>query len=98
MTASKSIQSQNTVLNPLNSDVNAVIREVEKLAVSLAHLKEKKRLLSDHGDVDMFSSLRPKLGKKFENVMLENERKSILEECRSKILPLSISELDNEIP
>ena len=71
--------------------------QIEKVINTLAHLKEKKRLLTEYGEVDMFTSLRPKIGKRFSDSGLEQRRKDILMECRSKIIPLSLAEIDTEI-
>ena len=74
-------------------------REAEKLVGTIAHLKlkEKKRLLINYGDVYMFGSLRPKIGKRFQDEALEKLKCALLNECRAGILPISIEEVDKDI-
>ena len=99
MVAPQSRSAQNTRVNPSTNDnmVEPLTIQTQKLAKSLAHLKEKKRLLSSYGDVDMFSSLRPKIGKRYIDSLLEEKRQKVLQECRSKLVPLSIEEIDDKI-
>ena len=99
MVARSSKSSQNTKVNPSPKDskFEPQVKRTQKLATSLAHLKEKKRLLSNYGDIDMFTSLRPKIGKRYSDPSLEEKRLNVLEECRSRLLPISVAEVDQEI-
>ena len=78
MIAGKSTPPQNTLqVNPLNRNKDEYTRQTFALATSIAHFKAKKRLLTEYGDLNMFSSLRPKIGKRFSDVALEERRMSV---------------------
>ena len=75
-------------------------RYEEKLSVlvkRVATLKGKLRLLTEHGDINIFSSLRPKVGKTYKDEHMESMKSEILRECRSKLLPLSIQEVETDL-
>lgn len=99
MVAHRSSNTQNTKVNPPGNDINVglLVRQTQKLSKSLAHLKGKKQLLSNYGDVDIFTSLRPKMGKRYSDSCLEEKRLDAVRECRSKLIPLSLAEIDQEI-
>ena len=67
MVAHRSSNTQNTKVNPPGNDINVglLVKQTQKLSKSLAHLKGKRHLLSNYGDVDIFTSLRPKIGKRY---------------------------------
>lgn len=90
--------SQNTNTNPSNVKLlETTRRQTDKIISTIAHLKQKKRLLTEYGDVDMFTSLRPKIGKKFSDASLEEKRCSILDQCRSRMIPISLEEINQDI-
>ena len=98
MVVCNNISTQNSTANPPNVKMlEDYKRQTDRLTTSIAHLKEKIRLLTKYGDVDMFCSLRPKIGKRFSDGALEERRLTVLRECRLKIVPISVEELDQEI-
>ena len=76
---------------------NRFIKPVMKLTKKVAKLKNQEKLLTDHGDLDIFSSIRPKVGRTFYNPELAKEVDRILKEARMKIVDISVKEKQDEL-
>ena len=62
----------------------------KRLASKLAKSKAKLELLSY--DANLFTSLNVRIGKKFDDVYLEEKKDMLLESCKNDILGLSKKE------
>jgi hypothetical protein len=60
--------------------------------MKLAWAKTKFKLLCDHLDQDIFSSVRPRIGKVFSLDTLEDRKKEFLKDCRHNIIFLGKEE------
>ena len=69
------------------------IYSCKKLASKLARTKAKFELLSCGVDIDLYSSLRVHVGKKFENDCLEEKKRMVLRSCQKELLSLSRMEV-----
>ena len=59
-----------------------------KLKKKLIKLQNQELLLTTYGTLDLFSSIRPKVGKSFTNPTFEKEKNEILEESRRKLVKI----------
>ena len=79
----------------LNVMTNKVVKELTPIIKNLAARKAQLQLLNH--DLDMFSSIRPKIGKVFNNHLLEETKLALLEDCRQNIKCLAVEEATMDI-
>ena len=72
-------------------------KSVVSLSSKLARNKSQRMLLDTVLNWDLCTSIRPKIGKIFNNPDLESLKCQYLEECREKIVQVSMTEADNNI-
>ena len=72
-------------------------RQIAWISKKIAKSKAKLELLTKYKDFDIFTSLRPKIGKKFLNEGLERNKQQILKNCRSEILEISKKEVNEDM-
>ena len=72
-------------------------RPLMKLKKKFAKLKSQELLLTTYGTLDLFSSIRPKVGKCFQNPAYEKEKNDILEETRRRLVDVGLKEKRDEI-
>ena len=72
-------------------------RSVESISSKLAHRKSQRSLLDLSIYNDICSSVRPKIGKIFIDPELERLKLQHLDECRRKLIEVSIQEADSDI-
>ena len=58
----------------------------------LARAKTQMDLLSNHFEKDLFSSIRPRIGKTFNSQTLEDKKQNILDQCRLQLMELGKEE------
>ena len=68
------------------------IDRINKVVQATARAKTQLQLLEMHGPDNIFTSIRPKIGKKFNQDCNEREKIGYLEECRLKLVELAVSE------
>ena len=68
-----------------------------RLVKKLTKLKSQEKLMTECGELDIFSSLRPRVGKTFKRPDLNNELNRIIEETRRRITDIGIIEKAVEI-
>ena len=68
-----------------------------KLVKKLTLLKSQEKFLEDCGKLDIFTSIRPRVGKTFDEANLQNELNKVIEEARLKIVDLGKREKGLEI-
>ena len=90
------VVSRNERCPPCNTS-ERLIKPLLKFTKKLTKLKCQDELLTGHGGLDIFSSIRPKIGKQFSNPVYNKQLTDILEESRLKIIQLSIIEKAEEI-
>ena len=74
-----------------------LIKPVLRLTKKVTRLKSQEALLNNHGEKDIFSSIRPKVGKTFLNPVYEDEINRILKEARNKIVDVGKKEKTDEL-
>ena len=67
------------------------------LTTKLGHRKCQRALLESSMEIDLLSSLRPKVGKVFTEPELEREKVQLLEKCRQQLITLAIKDADRDI-
>ena len=90
------VVSNNESCPPLDASYR-ITKQMISLTKKLAQLKSQELLLLQFGDLDLFSSIRPKIGKHFTNPTYEKERDTILEESRKKLIIVGLKEKRDEI-
>ena len=68
-----------------------------KLVKRLTKLKSQEQFLTQCGELDIFSSIRPKVGKTFKEADMTLELNKIIEEARRKIVDVGRKEKSTEI-
>ena len=63
-------------------------KPILKLTKKITRLKSQESLLKEHVDLDLFSSIRLSVGKKFVNPVYEKEIDKILKEARMKVVEI----------
>ena len=76
---------------------NNIKHSIVSTSSKLAYRKSQRSLLDLARQSDICSSIRPKVGKVFLDPVLENLKLEHLDECRKKLLEVSILEADNDI-
>ena len=80
-------------LNMVNdSESRTIERRISKLSESLAHRKTQLHLLRTNSSADIFSSIRPKVGKKFNYEHLEVMKRETLAASRTQLINIGIEE------
>ena len=74
-----------------------IMKPLLKATKKLAKLRCQEQLLAKYGEFDIFSSIRPKVGKKFIQESHNDMLKSILEDARLKIIQLGLKEKNEMI-
>ena len=74
-----------------------ITKQMISLTKKLTQLKSQEMLLLKFGNLDLFSSIRPRIGKHFANPTHEKERDLILEESRKKLIAVGLKEKQDEI-
>jgi hypothetical protein len=59
---------------------------IKQSCTRLARAKTKYQLLCDHPEEDIYTSVRPKIGKKFSLDDLEDQKRELLNQCRRNIV------------
>ena len=62
--------------------------QIKWISKKIAITKAKLELLTKHGKLDIFTSLRSKIGKVFTNWNLESNKRQILKNCQQYINPI----------
>ena len=76
---------------------NDIKRSVVNISSKLAFRKSQRSLLDLAFQSDLCSSIRPRVGKVFSDPNLEQLKLKHLDDCRKKIIEVSIHEADTDI-
>ena len=72
-------------------------KTIVSVSEKLAYRKSQRSFLNSVQELDLCSSIRPKIGKVFSDPDLENLKNQYLDDCRLKIARISLQEANNDI-
>ena len=75
-----------------DTESRTIERRIIRLSESLAHRKTQLHLLRSNISTDLFSSIRPKIGKKFHYDHLEDKKLATLAASRTELINIGIEE------
>ena len=72
-------------------------KTIVSVSEKLAYRKSQRNFLNSVQELDLCSSIRPKIGKVFSDPELEDLKNQYLDDCRLKIARISLEEANNDI-
>ena len=85
------------ITSQTNKHFTSLKKSVLSISSKLAYRKSQRNFLEVVRNNDLCTSLRPKVGKVYKYTDLEHLKDTCLEECRLKLLDISITEAENDI-
>ena len=70
---------------------------IQKSCRRLASSKTKVSLIKDNSRLDIFSSVRPRVGLVYDSALRESQKKFVLESCRIELLRISLEDAEEKL-